>query len=174
MNAIMNLPDTTACAASQSAGHTGVNPRQNTDGCSLNTGFTLIELVITLLIIVLLAKIAYPAYTSTLQKSRRSDAKAGLLDLASREEKYYSMHNQYTANATLLYSASSAFPLAIQSSSTSYYQLNVTVTAASSTAVATYTGTATPTGVQANDLCGTYSITNQGLTSVSTTAAGCW
>jgi len=137
-------------------------------------GFSLIELAVVLVIIAVLARIAYPAYTSTLQKSRRSDAKAGLLDLASREEKYYSMHNQYTANAALLYSTSSVFPLSIQSGSTSYYQLNVSVTPATATAVAAYTASATPTGTQANDLCGTYSLTNLGLSSVSTSVSNCW
>ena len=119
--------------------------------------------------------IAYPAYTGNIQKARRSDAKNALLDLAGREEKYYSLYNQYTDNAGLLYGDSNTFPLNVQSSDTSYYRVNVTdVVAASAAIPAQFTATATPTGSQSTDACGIFSITSQGVTSVSGNANNCW
>ena len=61
-------------------------------------GFTLIELMITMAIIGILAAVAFPAYNQSVVKSRRSDAKTALLDLAQREERYLSTANQYTTS----------------------------------------------------------------------------
>ncbi len=51
-------------------------------------GFTLVELMIVVVIGAILLSIAVPAYTSSLRKTRRADAKTGLLDLAGREERF--------------------------------------------------------------------------------------
>ena len=142
----------------------------------LNSGFTLIELMIAIIIIGIILKVAVPAYTSSVQKSRRTDAKAALLDLAGREEKYFSVANTYTTDPTVLFSSStSAFPLNINSTGTSYYQLTAPViTAGSTSSAATYSITASAIGSQATDSCGNFTITNFGVTSVSTSTTGCW
>jgi type IV pilus assembly protein PilE len=140
-------------------------------------GFTLIELMIVVAIIGILAAIAFPAYNQSVRKSRRSDAKAALLDLAQREERYLSTANQYTTSAPLLgYGGSAtvttANPMNITSGSASYYQL--AVSAPTST---TFTATATPQGAQATDTCGTYTLSNTGTQGVSGgtgTPADCW
>ena len=59
-------------------------------------GFTLIEVMIAVAIVGILVAVAFPAYNQSVRKSRRSDAKAALLDLAQREERYFSTTNQYT------------------------------------------------------------------------------
>jgi type IV pilus assembly protein PilE len=51
-------------------------------------GFTLVELMIVVVIVAILMSIAVPAYTSSLRKTRRADAKTALLDLAGREERF--------------------------------------------------------------------------------------
>jgi type IV pilus assembly protein PilE len=62
-------------------------------------GFTLVELMIVVVIASILLAVAVPAYTSSLRKSRRSDAKTALLDLAGREERYLSTNPAgYSAN----------------------------------------------------------------------------
>jgi len=61
-------------------------------------GFTLIELMITVVIIGILTALAYPAYTKYMQQTRRSDAQIALTDAASRMEKYYSDCTYYTQN----------------------------------------------------------------------------
>ncbi len=136
-------------------------------------GFTLIEVMIVVAIIGILAAIAYPSYVRYVQKSRRTDAKTALLDLATRQERYFTMNNTYAATAPNLgYGTSSAFPLDVLTSGTTFYQLNVT--ASSSTG---FTATATPVNAQASDtLCGTYTIDQLGTQSSSGTlgAAACW
>jgi type IV pilus assembly protein PilE len=136
-------------------------------------GFTLVELMITVAVIAILTGIAYPAYLQQMQKSRRVQAKTALLDLASREERYFGTNNQYTNSATALgYSA--AFPLAINVSGTAYYTLNFSAFTSTS-----FTATATPVAgtPQAGDKCGTYTLTNTGTQSVTgatLTASSCW
>jgi type IV pilus assembly protein PilE len=69
-------------------------------------GFTLIELMVTIIIGAILISIAGPAYLTQIRKSRRTEAKTAILDLASREERLYSTTNTYSATpATLGYTA---------------------------------------------------------------------
>lgn len=46
------------------------------------------ELMITVAIIAILARIAYPSYQQYILKSHRADAKTALLDLAARQERF--------------------------------------------------------------------------------------
>jgi type IV pilus assembly protein PilE len=65
-------------------------------------GFTLIELMITLLVIAILSAIAYPIYEHQMVESRRTEARSALLELAAREERYYATQNAYTMSASQL------------------------------------------------------------------------
>ena len=58
-------------------------------------GFTLIELMIVVTVLGILAAIAYPTYTDSVRKSRRAQAKADLVVLAQRAERYYTLNNSY-------------------------------------------------------------------------------
>tara|TARA_R110000824_G_scaffold396888_1_gene599001 strand:- start:27892 stop:28317 length:426 start_codon:yes stop_codon:yes gene_type:complete len=59
-------------------------------------GFTLIELMIVLVIIGIVASIAYPSYTRYVQKSVRTDAHAGLMQAASQLERCYTSTYSYS------------------------------------------------------------------------------
>ncbi|NKF51001.1 prepilin-type N-terminal cleavage/methylation domain-containing protein [Shewanella sp. WXL01] len=61
-------------------------------------GFTLIEAMITVVIIGILASIAYPSYTQFVAKGARSDALAALMNASNRQEQYYLDHKTYTNN----------------------------------------------------------------------------
>ncbi len=63
---------------------------------SRTTGFSLIELMVTVLIISVLVAIAIPSYIDKVRKSRRTEAKTVLLDLAGREERFFNTNNQYS------------------------------------------------------------------------------
>lgn len=58
-------------------------------------GFTLIELMIVVVIIGILAAIAYPSYNRYSTQTRRSDAKIALTRAASLQEKFFSDCNWY-------------------------------------------------------------------------------
>ena len=61
-------------------------------------GFTLIELMIVLVIVGIVASIAYPSYTRYVQKSLRTDAHAGLMQAASELERCYTRTYAYASS----------------------------------------------------------------------------
>jgi type IV pilus assembly protein PilE len=146
-----------------------INSRRN------GAGFTLIEMMIVVAVVAILAAIAYPSYLSHVQKARRTDAKTALLDLATREERFFSINNTYAGTAAQL-GYGGTFPIDVLTSGTAFYQ--VAVTPSSAAALATgFTATATPVGLQASEtLCGTYSIDQMGTQGSNGTlgAVGCW
>ncbi len=58
-------------------------------------GFTLVELMIVMVVIGLLTAIGYPSYTAYLDRSKRAEGKAFLLETAHRMERFYSDCNKY-------------------------------------------------------------------------------
>ncbi|MBV8621762.1 MAG: prepilin-type N-terminal cleavage/methylation domain-containing protein [Curvibacter sp.] len=127
-------------------------------------GFTLIELMIALAIVAILAAIALPAYKQQIMKSRRTDAITALMDMAAREERWYSTNNSYTgypspATSLLNLGYASTVNGGVLVPSTTNATYLITVTAAGSSS---YNLTATPQGNQVNDACGTYSLTQVG------------
>lgn len=141
-------------------------------------GFTLIELMITVTIAAVLMSIAFPLYLHQIRESRRTDARSALLDLASREERYYSMQNAYSSTATDL--GYTAWPQTVGSG---YYQISqpTNINAATAAAPATFTLTATPIAGKGQDKdtdCQTFTVTQTGQ-ETSTGASGdtsaiCW
>jgi len=61
-------------------------------------GFTLVELMITVVIVAILAMVAIPAYNDSVRKGRRADAKSTLATYAARQEQYF-MDNKTYADA---------------------------------------------------------------------------
>ncbi len=96
-------------------------------------GFTLIELMVTILIVSVLVSFAIPAYQSQVRKSRRTEARTALLDLAAREERYMAAKNSYTDVATDLGYTSTELPGPVGSG---YYKLEVTSVAIGTAAAA--------------------------------------
>jgi type IV pilus assembly protein PilE len=134
-------------------------------------GFSLLELMIAVAVVSILATIAVTAYTSQVQKSRRTDARSALLDIAGREEKLFSTANAYSALPSDLGYGAVGVPWPITVGS-GYYQVSVTTPDSQS-----YSITATPLGAQLNDTtCASLSVNQLGAqTSTGTgTAATCW
>ena len=59
-------------------------------------GFTLIELMIVVVVIGILASIAYPTFTQQIIKANRSAAQSFMLNIASRQERYLLDARGYT------------------------------------------------------------------------------
>jgi type IV pilus assembly protein PilE len=66
------------------------------------SGFTLIEVLITVAIIGILSAVAYPSYTDYVTQSNRTEAKRELARVANKMEQYYVDHRTYTNDMTLL------------------------------------------------------------------------
>src|SRR5438105_1374206 len=103
-------------------------------------GFTLLEVLITVVIVGVLALIAYPSYQNQIQKSRRAEGKSAVLAAAVQLERYFTERNTY-ATATL--GASGVYP---SQSEHGYYGLTLGGLSASG-----YTLTAAPAGAQVAD-----------------------
>ena len=149
-------------------------PMQSGSRKTLSPGFTLVELMVTVAVLSVLATIAVTSYSSQVLKSRRTEAKSALLDLAGREERLFSTTNAYSnLEAALGYApATSTTVMTAMPFGNGYYTLTVTTPTASS-----YTLTATPAGSQLNDTaCGTFQLNQLGQQTVSgtTSAATCW
>ncbi|MFP4294727.1 MAG: type IV pilin protein [Halothiobacillaceae bacterium] len=61
----------------------------------INSGFTLIELMIVVVVIAILTAIAYPSYQEYVRKAERADAQATLLEAAQFMERWYTTNNRY-------------------------------------------------------------------------------
>ena len=58
-------------------------------------GFTLMEVMITVVIVAILAGIAYPSYTRFVTETRRSEATIALTQLAAQQEKFFTQCGVY-------------------------------------------------------------------------------
>jgi type IV pilus assembly protein PilE len=118
-------------------------------------GMTLIELMIVVVIIGIIAGIAYPNFVDYVREARRADAMGQLLTLQMAQEEYRLKNTSYADIATLGITLSS-----------DYYTFAV-----SNIGAETYTLTATATGGQSNDTgCTTISLNQND----QKTPAECW
>jgi type IV pilus assembly protein PilE len=58
-------------------------------------GFTLTELLITMVIVAILAAVAVPAYRESIRKSKRRAAQSSMMDYANREQQYFVANRVY-------------------------------------------------------------------------------
>lgn len=122
-------------------------------------GFTLIELMIVVLIIGVLAAIAWPQYTQYVLDSNRSTCAAKLVELSNHMERYFTENQSYRDSSnnppavTDFLSSASCPP---DSSNPAY---TLSIAAASDTE---YTLTATAQGRQTNDDCGNLTLDETG------------
>ncbi len=77
----------------------------NTKNIARHSGFTLLELMIVVVIIGIIASIAWPNYTRYIQNSRRAEAMVSLNEIAAQQEKFNATCGWYARN---LYGAARA------------------------------------------------------------------
>ena len=66
------------------------------------SGFTLMELMITVAIMGILSAIVYPSYVKSVQKGKRADAKVELLSIAQLQEGYFAQNMSYANTLSTL------------------------------------------------------------------------
>ena len=141
-------------------------------------GFTLIELMVTLVVAAILISIAIPSYQSQVRKSRRTEARNAVMDLAAREERYYSVNNAYTNVALQLGYGQDNAAITDRSIGSGYYTVSVTLKAAQPTAtpptLAGFQIIAKAVGTQAKDTqCQSFTVDDVG-TQTSLPSPDCW
>ncbi len=134
-------------------------------------------MMIVVVIIAVLAGIAIPSYTSSVRKSRRTEAKTALLDFAAREERLYATQNVYSADPVALgyTAAGGSWPV----STGKYYQIETpTVGAPTATTPGTFSVTVDPSpgSPQLQDAsCASFTVTQTGAQSATgTDTSACW
>jgi len=126
-----------------------------------NVGFTLIEVMINVVIVGILASIAYPNYTQFDAKGARADGVAGVMHVANLQEQYYLDHRSFATDMKKL--GLNQDPWVVENN---YYEVDTTLSGDN------YTVTATAVGVQAtrDAACSTISLTSTGTKSPTE----CW
>ena len=127
-----------------------------------NTGFTLIEVAVVVLLLLILSAIAVPAYTSQVLKSRRAEAQAFMLAVQARQQQFLLDTRSYGTTLAVV-------GIPVSANVASAY---TPVLAVSNVAPPTFTVTLTPRASQLSDSCGTLGIDQAGTKSAATT--NCW
>ena len=117
-------------------------------------GFTLIEVMITVVIVAILASIALPSYRQYIVRSKRSAAQAQMMDIANRQQQFLIANRSY-ANTTALTASGYSLPAEVSSN----YSYEVTLQEAGLPPA--FTITFTPIGSQVGD--GNLGLTSEGV-----------
>ncbi len=130
-----------------------------------HSGFTLIELMVVVVIVALLAAIALPGYQSSVRKSRRTDARIALSELAQTLERCQTQFGAYDDPACAIASP--------QDSPEHHYRITVVRDAGS------YTLSAAAQGTQAGDgSCASFGLNQLGersaLDGSGAATSACW
>ena len=143
------------------------------------TGFSLIELMITVAIVGIISAVAYPSYVDYVSKSRRADGMGALVSFAGAMERHFTVNSTYcgagTSTTASCGPASSSgdptiFPTeAPLDGSEKYYDLDISVVTPT-----TFTITATPKNAQNGDSCGTLTLAHTGLRGKTGSGTSCW
>lgn len=140
-------------------------------------GFTLMELIITMVIIGILTAIAIPNYTAYIQRSNRSEARNALLEAATWMERWRTERGRYDQPPPAVAGTPPPLPFTQvpAAPATAKYTIAAPVTPAAGTS---YTITATAVGVMGGDACTTLSIDQTGARTFTTGGGGtqeiCW
>jgi type IV pilus assembly protein PilE len=124
-------------------------------------GFTLIEVLIVVAILGIIVAFGYPSYQEQVRKARRAEGMGELLEMADRLERRYSDQGTYAGiTADVLYGTDTADDM--RPTMNGHYKLNIV-----SADNVQFTISATPQGPQTKDKCGTFTMSSQGVKSVS-------
>jgi type IV pilus assembly protein PilE len=133
----------------------------------LNRGFTLIELMIVVAIVAILGAIAYPSYTTHIERTRRASAATCLGEVAQQMERRFTTSMKYDTTTTLP-------TMTCVTDLAGLYEFSLPT---SDLTAAEFKAQAVPQGAQSEDKCGTLNITHRGVRSQSAstlTTKECW
>ena len=114
------------------------------------SGFTLIELMVTIAIVGIIAAVAFPSYTKYITKARRSAAQQVMLGASNKEEQYILEMRRYTDSFVDMNYSTDDWDCTSTATecSNDFYDITISVTSGPPPG---YTITAVPKGAQADD-----------------------
>ncbi len=133
-------------------------------------GFTLIELMVVVLVVAILAGIAFTSYDFAMVKTRRAAAEGCLMEQAQFLERYYTVGN---ASGTKLFTYADAVPPQCSADVTPHYTVAAPTVSADGKG---FTLSAVPKGRQAakDTKCGTLTLNHQGVKGAAGDVGYCW
>ena len=84
-------------------------------------GFTLVELMVTVVIVAILLGIAVPSYSLYMKQSRRGETESALMDIAQREQTYLLDQRAYAVGAGALATLNTTLPADVNA----YYTVTI-------------------------------------------------
>lgn len=140
-------------------------------------GFTLIETMVVLLIVSVLASLAWPGYAGYLTRTRRMEGKVALVAAMLQQEQYHAAHHTYAA-------FSQAEPVdglpwwSGNAAATSYYELEADACPGSDlrdcVQLRARPGTANVDARFRDPACGTLSLSSRGEQGADGPSTRCW
>ena len=134
------------------------------------SGFTLIELMITVVIVAVLASIALPSYTGYVARARRADARTQLLQVAQFMQRFYAANDSFAKDRggnDVINQVPTNLKLSPDTGN-KLYDLSLPLGVAPLTNAMSFTVRMVPdsAGAMANDECGTFTFTSTGVRGV--------
>jgi len=146
-------------------------------GSMRQAGFTLIELMIVVILLGILAAFAFPQYRDYVIRSNRAVAKSMLLQVADRQEQFFTDRKTFADDMTDLgYPGATTFTVdrAVRSAAGASGGSIYRITLSNATAT-TYTLTATPLNGQTDDTeCATMALNQAGQRTSTPAGGNCW
>ena len=142
------------------------------------TGMTLIELMIVIMILGIIVGVGIPSYRGYIMRAHRVDATSALLRLAANQERFYMQNNTYASNAEL----AAALPAGLGIPGTDHGYYNLTIAAAGAGLAVGYTASASVVVGEsqgADQDCWVFTVNEMGLRTAATQGAAdntgvCW
>ena len=141
------------------------------------TGMTLVELMIVVVIVGILAAVGYPSYLQYVTRTNRQAARAAIYTVADRQEQFFLDNKAYAADLTTLGYGDDAIGISRDGQRTGADDASRIYTLSIGDADAvSYTIEAVPEGAQAerDTDCGSLSLTNTGLRDQTGGSDRCW